>query len=67
MIRHGLSGLDAIVQIQRQIWNLNVPDKLKIQLIKACGDYEFRLVEGSNEFIQLAALLAEFSSLASEK
>ena len=59
MVAHGLSGMDVIKQIQKEIWNLDVDEKLKIQLTKACGDYEFRLVEGSNEFIQLAGLLAE--------
>ncbi len=60
MIEHGLSGLDAIKQIQKQSWLAEVDDKKKVELIKACGEYEFRLVEGANEFIQLNALLAEF-------
>ncbi len=64
MIGHGLSGLDAVTQIQKQIWQMDIPDPLKIKLIRACGEYEFRLVEGSNEFIQLNALLAEFSLLS---
>jgi len=60
MLKHGLSGLDVIKQIQSQIWALDLPDDKKAQLIRLCGEYEFRLVEGANEFIQLAALLAEF-------
>ena len=61
MVKHGLSGMDAIIQMQKQIWISDLDDKLKIKLIRACGEYEFRLVEGSNEFVQLSALLAEFS------
>ncbi len=61
MMKHGLSGLDVVKQIQQQIWLLNIPERAKVELIKKCGDYEFRLVEGSNEFIQLAAMLADFS------
>lgn len=64
MVDYGLSGLDIIKQMQKEIWKLDLDDKLKINLIKSCGEYEFRLVEGSNEFIQLAAMLAEFSLLA---
>jgi replication factor C small subunit len=67
MVAHGLSGLDVIKQIQREVWDSEVDEKLKVKLIKACGDYEFRLVEGSNEFIQLFALLAEFAVIGSSK
>ncbi|MBS3125749.1 replication factor C small subunit [Candidatus Woesearchaeota archaeon] len=67
MVAHGLSGMDVIKQIQKEIWNLDVDEKLKIKLTKACGDYEFRLVEGSNEFIQLAGLLAEMGMIGVEK
>jgi replication factor C small subunit len=64
MIKHGLSGMDIISQIQKQIWNLeNIDEKVRLELIKSCGDYEFRLVEGSNEFIQLEAMLAHFTKI----
>ena len=33
---------------------------------KACGEIEFRMVEGSDEFIQIEALLAQFA-MAGEK
>jgi len=60
MLQHGLSGLDVIKQIQKEIWNLNISDERKVQLIDKCGDIEFRMVEGSDEFIQLEAFLANF-------
>jgi replication factor C small subunit len=63
IINHGLSGLDAVIQIQKQIMNFDLEDNIKTNLIKLCGEYEFRLVEGSNEFVQLNALLAEFALL----
>lgn len=58
MLQHGLSGLDVIKQIQKEIWNLKIPDEQKIKLIDKCGEIEFRMVEGSDEFVQLEALLA---------
>jgi len=61
MVDYGLSGLDVVKQIQKQVWKLDIDDKIKIKLIKACGEYEFRLVEGANEFIQLTAMIAEFA------
>ena len=60
MLKEGLSGVDIIKSIQSEIINLNIEDKRKMQLIDKCGDIEFRLVEGSDEFIQLEALLSNF-------
>lgn len=60
MLNHGLSGLDMIKQIQQGIWSLPVPDEKKLAMVNACGETEFRMVEGSDEFIQLEALLALF-------
>ena len=60
MLKHGLSGIDVIKQISREIWNLNIDDEKKIKLIDKCGEIEFRMVEGSDEFLQLEALLSNF-------
>lgn len=60
MLQHGLSGLDVIKQIQKEIWNLEIPDEKKIHLVDKCGDIEFRMVEGSDEFLQLESLLSNF-------
>ena len=61
MLDHGLSGVDLIKQIQREILDLEVNDDKKLNMIEKCGEIEFRLVEGSDEYIQLEALLASFS------
>jgi len=47
-----------VKQIQKEIWNLEVEDKKKVELVEKCGELEFRLSEGSDEFIQLEAFLA---------
>ncbi len=60
MLKHGLSGLDIIKQIQQEIWNLKIPDERKIDLTDKCGEIEFRMVEGSDEFVQLEVLIASF-------
>lgn len=59
MLNYGLSGLDLINQIQKEIWNLDIGNKEKMILIEKCGEIEFRLTEGSDEFIQLEALLSQ--------
>lgn len=60
MLKHSLTGLDIIKQIQKEIWTLDISDNKKIDLITKCGEIEFRMVEGADEFIQLEALLASF-------
>lgn len=63
MLEHGFSGLDAIKQIQKNVWKLNIPDEKKIELVDKIGEYEFRLVEGSDPYLQLEALLAQFAKI----
>ncbi len=58
MIEYGLSGEDIIKQIHRSFFELNIPDIEKVKLIDKTGEIEFRIVEGSNERIQLESLLA---------
>ncbi len=61
MLKHGLSGTDIIKQIQKEIWGLEIDDKFKVKLIDRCGEIEFRMTEGSDEFVQLEAFLAYFT------
>jgi len=58
MLNHGLSGLDIIKQIQREAMNLKTDETKKLNIIEKCGEIEFRLVEGSDDYTQLEALLA---------
>jgi len=61
MLNYGLSGLDVIKQVQKEIWNLDIENRQKMNLIEKCGEIEFRLTEGSDEFIQLEALLSQIA------
>ena len=58
MITFGLSGQDIIRQIHSAIFDLTITDSEKVRLMDKTGEIEFRIVEGSNERIQLEALLA---------
>ncbi len=61
MIEYGLSGEDVIIQFYREIQHIDsISDKQKIKLIDKIGEYNFRIVEGSNEVLQVEALLAQF-------
>jgi replication factor C small subunit len=58
MLEYGMSGIDVVKQISKEIWSLDITDERKLSVIVACGEAEFRIVEGSDEYIQLEALLA---------
>ncbi|MBI4159231.1 replication factor C small subunit [Candidatus Woesearchaeota archaeon] len=60
MLRDGLSGIDMIKQIQKEIWNLQIDDIKKLSMTERCGEIEFRMVEGSDEFLQMEGLIASF-------
>ena len=63
MLNNGLSGIDILKQIQREIMELDISDDKKLMIIERCGEIEFRLVEGANDNIQLEALLAYITRL----
>jgi replication factor C small subunit len=60
MLKESVSGTDIIKSIQKEVWNLDIDPQIKVKLTEKTGEVEFRLVEGSDEFIQLEALLASF-------
>lgn len=61
MLNYGLAGIDIIKQIQKEILELNIDNRSKMLLIEKCGEIEFRMTEGSDEFVQLEALLSQFA------
>jgi replication factor C small subunit len=60
MLKESISGTDVVREIQKEIWNLEIEPDLKVRLTEKTGETEFRLTEGSDEFVQLQALLASF-------
>jgi len=60
MLKESISGQDVVKAIQKEIWNLPVEPEIKVKLTEKTGEAEFRIVEGSDPFIQLQALLASF-------
>jgi replication factor C small subunit len=66
LITYGMSGEDVLRQVHRSIFDLALSDRVKVRLIDRVGEAEFRLVEGSNERVQIEALLAHFVLVGSE-
>lgn len=60
MLKESISGQDVIKAIQKEIWSLPIEPEIKVKLTEKTGEAEFRIVEGSDPFIQLQALLASF-------
>ncbi|VVB76551.1 Replication factor C small subunit [uncultured archaeon] len=63
MYEQGMSGEDIVVQLFRETMALGegeISEKTKVELVDTIGEYDFRIVEGANERIQLEALLAQF-------
>ena len=63
MYEYGMSGEDIVKQLYRETMNLTdkeLDEKKKISLVDTIGEYDFRIVEGANERIQLEALLAQY-------
>jgi len=60
MLNYGLSGMDIIKQLHKEVWGLNIAAEKRLEMMKDCAEIEFRMTEGSDEFLQLESLLARF-------
>jgi replication factor C small subunit len=60
LLKRGVSGEDIIKQISSQIYDLDIPEKAKAELMQKVGEFEYRLQTG-NDQIQIESLLAQFA------
>lgn len=63
MIDRGLDGRDVLKSLHREIFNLDVPEDAKLEMIAKLGEYEFRIVEGGSPDLQLESFLAQVAHL----
>jgi replication factor C small subunit len=61
LINRSISGEEVLLQMHKEIENLDIPNEKKLALVNLIGEYNFRLVEGANEKIQLDALAAQMA------
>lgn len=64
--KYGVAGTDIIRQIHTEIFRAEIPEPWKIKLADIVGEIDFRLVEGSDEEVQLSALLARLVEAGSD-
>jgi len=63
LVNKSISGEEILLQMHKEIENLEVSNDKKLALVNLIGEYNFRLVEGANERIQLDALIAQMALL----
>lgn len=63
MVEYGLSGLDIVKQIHRELLGLDLDERVKLQLIEVVGEAEYRLLEGGSDEIQMNAVLAKIAMI----
>jgi len=67
ILKYGVAGSDIIRQIHIEIFRMKeVPEPWKVKLADVIGEVDFRLVQGSDEEVQLSALLARLVEAGSE-
>ncbi|MBD3188179.1 replication factor C small subunit [Candidatus Bathyarchaeota archaeon] len=59
LLDFGLAGSEIIKQIHSEILHMEMPEALRIALLRIVGQIDYRLSEGASEVIQLSALLAK--------
>jgi replication factor C small subunit len=62
-LEYGMSGEDIIMQVYKEILNLKIEETEKAKLLDVVGEFNFRIVEGANERIQLEAMLAKIATM----
>jgi len=67
ILKYGVAGSDIIRQIHIEIFRTkDVPEPWKVKLADVVGEVDFRLVQGSDEEVQLSALLARLVEAGAE-
>ena len=67
MIDRGLDGQDILSSIHRELFQLDIPEQTKLQIMDQLGETEYRLVEGGSGDIQIESLLAKITEIQSKQ
>jgi len=63
MINRGLDGQDVINSVHREVFDLDINDKAKLEIVEQLGEFEFRIAQGGSSDIQIESLLAKIGNL----
>jgi replication factor C small subunit len=67
MLKYGMSAEDILMQCYKELQRLDTDERTKLKIVVQIGDSNFRIVEGSNERIQLESMLAQIALLGKAK
>ena len=67
MLKHGMSAEDILMQCYKELQSLDADERTKLKIVIQIGESNFRIVEGSNERIQLESMLAQIALLGKSK
>jgi ATPase involved in DNA replication len=63
MIDRGLDGKDVIDAVHREVFDLEISERKKMKIIENLGEFQFRIVQGGSNDIQIESLLASMGNL----
>jgi replication factor C small subunit len=63
VFEQGLSGLDLVTQMHREANAMEISRSKLLELLQLLAEYEYRIVEGSNDLIQCESLIAQICAL----
>lgn len=66
LIEYGIPASDIIKYVHSEIFQFNLPERLKAILADAIGEIDFRLTQGARDEVQISALLAKFALATKE-
>ncbi|MCX8162831.1 MAG: hypothetical protein N3E44_07630 [Candidatus Bathyarchaeota archaeon] len=61
LYQRGYAGSDIIKRMHSRIFELDVSEKQKIELINYLGEIDFRVAQGADEEVQISAFLARLA------
>lgn len=61
LYQRGYAGSDIVKRIHSRIFELNISEKQKIELINYLGEIDFRIAQGADEEVQISAFLARLA------
>lgn len=67
MVNRGLDGKDVIDAIHREIFDLEVSERGKLEIVENLGEFEFRIAEGGSSDVQIEALLAKLARIGEDE
>ena len=63
---NGMGGIDFLKQLLQRIFEIKLEDEKRIKIISEIGETEYKLIMGTDELIQLQALLSKIYLIMKE-